>query len=464
MRPDDAYRPFVKGSLAAALTGGCTLGAVLLAYMAWNRSLGVAWHSLVEVHGHLQVYGWVGLMIMGVALHVVPRFKGKTLEKQGMAKAVCYLVVAAIVTRFFSQPWAGVSPAWRGMLLVSGFLEVAGVGIFAYLLLELLGEFDLRGGQKLARGEGGVNLPGGDLPGGRGPREPFESFLLAGVFWLVVATLADAGLAGYMAWRGLEEIPRGLSNTLRYLQVGFISLWIFGVSLRTLPVFLGVEEARGGYVRPAWWLYNLALALRLVSEPLKSLVPVLRAGYGASAVMEAGAIAILIYALNVFRRPLFDWSEMDMDTGYQPFMRAGYGWLAVATATGGGLVLFEAVTGTPAARALLGAYRHAITVGFISMMILGYATKIIPVFTGEDLHNPRLTPVVFWLINAGNVMRVFFQPVAVYSGNPAAFLLMGVSGTLEVSALAFFAYNLWMTLDKARVMERKRAGQEARTA
>jgi hypothetical protein len=66
------YRPFALLGLSAALAGGIPLGVWLLAWLY----LGVAavpaeW---ILLHAHLQIVGFFGTLIMGVAQHLLPRF------------------------------------------------------------------------------------------------------------------------------------------------------------------------------------------------------------------------------------------------------------------------------------------------------------------------------------------------------------------------------------------------------
>ncbi|HKI18131.1 MAG TPA: DUF1858 domain-containing protein, partial [Isosphaeraceae bacterium] len=94
-----------------------------------------------------------------------------------------------------------------------------------------------------------------------------------------------------------------------------------------------------------------------------------------------------------------------------------------------------------------GATRHAITVGFISLMIMGMAAKVVPTLGGID---PRTLPALwgpFLLVNAGCFLRVATQILTDW--HPAAFALIGVSGTLEVAGLA------WWGLGLARIMLRR---------
>ncbi len=78
-------RPFalVAPSLGAALllgtAGGFVFATLLTLTLALNLSIGPWWSALAQAHGHLQLYGWAGLFVVGVAFHFLPRLRGTPL-------------------------------------------------------------------------------------------------------------------------------------------------------------------------------------------------------------------------------------------------------------------------------------------------------------------------------------------------------------------------------------------------
>src|SRR5690606_38592260 len=98
-----------------------------------------------------------------------------------------------------------------------------------------------------------------------------------------------------------------------------------------------------------------------------------------------------------------------------------------------------------------GAIRHAITVGFISMMIMGMGARIIPRLAGLDTARlPRLW-APFVLVNAGCALRGSLQIATDWW--PGAFPLVGISGTLELGGLTWWAlplmWALWVSRGQA---------------
>jgi hypothetical protein len=92
-----------------------------------------------------------------------------------------------------------------------------------------------------------------------------------------------------------------------------------------------------------------------------------------------------------------------------------------------------------------GAVRHAITVGFISLMILGMAAKVVPTLNGVDIRRLRALWTPFVLVNLGCFMRVAFQIGTDF--RDWAFPVAGVSGLLEVSGIALWGLHLWRIMN-----------------
>src|SRR5262249_31409105 len=94
--------------------------------------------------------------------------------------------------------------------------------------------------------------------------------------------------------------------------------------------------------------------------------------------------------------------------------------------------------------AYYGAIRHAITVGFISLMIVGVAAKVVPTLSGIDIHKLPGLWIPFLLINTGCTLRVVAHT---WTGvTPASCPIAGVSGLLEVLGLAIWGLHLLLIL------------------
>jgi hypothetical protein len=126
-----------------------------------------------------------------------------------------------------------------------------------------------------------------------------------------------------------------------------------------------------------------------------------------------------------------------------------YAWFLIALA----MIVIERLAiglGMPLAHPFAGAYRHALTVGFVTTMILAVAQRLVPVFVRQELRTPRAFLLTAVLIVVGNAWRVGCE-LWTLSGSEAAYRLMGVSGPLELAAIALFALTVLRTLGASRL-------------
>ncbi len=99
---DNTPRNFIKASLVYAL-----VGAILGITMAINPSLS---HRLRFIHIHLNLLGFLTMMVAGVAYHVLPRFSARTLPWPGGMKIQFLLQNAGLLGMVTVQALGG----WRG--------------------------------------------------------------------------------------------------------------------------------------------------------------------------------------------------------------------------------------------------------------------------------------------------------------------------------------------------------------
>ena len=415
---ENLYRRFLKTALLFTLTGGTALGAWALVTMALRGSLGGIDRGVIQVHGHWQLFGWVGLFVVGIAYHILPRLTGTPLPSHRVAACSYGLLTVGAVLRFAQSLDPG---AARSLLLCAGAaLEVGGAALFAWTVARIL---------RAAR-----------------PLAPYQRYLAHGTAWLVVAALLNLAHAADLVVSGRFEVSPWLNVPyLTVFLVGFVTFWIFGVSLRTLPVFMGLRD-RPRLAAALAAPLSIATAFTAVAEGL-----FLRAGTPFAGAAFGGGLAVLAFLLLGFTLalgvpfPVRADPEPGVDRGYEKYVRLAYAWLVLAALM---LLAFSAVilSGRGLDHAYVGAYRHALTVGFITTLMVGMAQRIVPVFRGVPLHSPRLLEWTFWLLAIGNVIRVLFQSLSAALG-PRWLRVAGVSGLLELAALVLFAVNIWKTMD-----------------
>ena len=128
-----------------------------------------------------------------------------------------------------------------------------------------------------------------------------------------------------------------------------------------------------------------------------------------------------------------------------------YLWLTISLAM---LILMPAyhhAMGVRFSHAYSGATRHAITVGFVSLMIMGIASKVVPTLGGIDPRTLSSLWGPFLLINVGCALRVVLQVLTDSIGD--AYPLLGLSGTLEVAALTWWGVGLLALMWGRRAIE-----------
>jgi hypothetical protein len=146
--------------------------------------------------------------------------------------------------------------------------------------------------------------------------------------------------------------------------------------------------------------------------------------------------------------PWRPWRPFPVHDRSGKFVRAAFAWLAVSLAMLLLLPAHRAISGLPFSHAYYGAIRHAITVGLVSLMIMGMAAKIVPTLNGVD---PRTLSGLwgpFLLVNGGCLLRVVTQTLTDWSD--AIYPLLGVSGALEVAGLAWWGLGLIIMIQRGR--------------
>jgi cbb3-type cytochrome oxidase subunit 1 len=127
---------FVRAFLRASLTWfglGVTLGV--------GMAVRPAWVVYRPVHLHLNLLGFVSMMIFGVALHVIPRFTGRPLYSTRLAGSQWWLSNGglALMVAGFGLRVEGAATA-TVVLAAGGLFSAFGAYAFIYNLWRTLGE------------------------------------------------------------------------------------------------------------------------------------------------------------------------------------------------------------------------------------------------------------------------------------------------------------------------------------
>ncbi len=426
---DKIYEKFVKTAIILTLSVGVTFGAIILSYIAFKLNFNSVYYALIQAHGHAQIYGWVGLCIMGFAMYIVPRVKNTELRHRSLA-TVCYgFAVIGISIRTIVQPIPYSSI--RFLVPISAILESISICMFAFIILRTV----LSSKEKIA---------------------VFDKYFKAGIIWFLIATFMNLGMVLYLYKHALYEIPKELFSPYIHLYLfGFVFMFIFAINIRTVYAFLDIKPVRGKAVNLTFWILNISIPFYYITHMLADKYIVAFRFSQFMAFPIAFAMFTFIYGLRIFERSTKELHDIVMDRSYAKTIRTAYIWLIVSAVVL--LVMPFLGHGTDVQKRFHGSLNHALTVGFVTMMIIGYSSKMIPTFKGINMHSIKLSNITFILLNMGCFMRVFSQIlVGTSRGKPIFYAAMGTSGWFELAALGIFGYNLWKTMNT--IQEAKPSG------
>ena len=90
--------PLIGAALVTGVSGGFLFAAILTLSTLFHFS-GVWWYRMAQAHGHLQLYGWAGLFVLGVAFHFLPRLRGAPLQKPEYLKTLVPIFIGSLFLR-----------------------------------------------------------------------------------------------------------------------------------------------------------------------------------------------------------------------------------------------------------------------------------------------------------------------------------------------------------------------------
>ncbi len=410
---DAIYRPFFLAAIATVLTAGASWGAIILWQIGFQGKFTGVSLQHVNAHGQAQVYGWCGLFIMGFAYQAFPRMWQTELFSPRSSIASFALMLAGVLLRSIGMIGSG---SWAvPVTLAGGCAQILAVAIFAAQMF-------LTFQRSAAR------------------LEPYIGFILMALFWLcamtvfdqwhtyrtMVATTREALIAQIATWQA----------PLRDMQIhGLLMFVIFGVSIRMLPPLFGVAPVN---TRRAWRALAV-LTIAVASEIAIFITYRLTQNHAIAALLM---IPWLMLALGAWMiaAPFRLWRATPIVDRSTKFVRAAYAWLAISLVMLLMLPVHQALSHIPFSHAYYGAIRHAITVGFASLMIMGMAAKVVPTLNGVSTRNLSSLWFPFALVNLGCFLRVTLQALTDFY--PSAFHLVGISGVFEVIGLAVWGAGL----------------------
>lgn len=328
---------------------------------------------------------------MGIGCRVLPRFRGADAPSTREILLSFGLVATGLLLRP-AQVWTDL-PARDALLLASGVAQLAGMLVYARLALRT-------------------------LAGGTNDHRADELFLAIGAIFGVIGAMWHLIALAPAISGGAVLAPDADRAAIAALLLGFVAAHVIGVSLRVAPAFIAARPAGDRPVVVAAALWATGVTLTTIGGP-------------------AGPAVLLLTALLVVR--LIGPFARGIAVGPVPAparlvrlaFRGAYGWLLIGLA----LLAIGATADAPAAIANAG--RHALALGFLTQIVFGVGSRLIPALTGGNALPIGAVRGAIVLVNAAALLRVALEIVGP-STTPAA-IALAASGPLALAALLVFA-------------------------
>jgi hypothetical protein len=395
---------FVATGLIFMLFPGTFLGVWNLLQISGRENQGWISPGWIQAHGHAQVFGWVGSFILGIGYYSIRNLR-QGAKSSFLAAWVCWMMwTFGAATRWTANVYLW---HWRTLLPVSASMELAAFLIF-------------------------LRRVAGHRPEAAGKNKllPWIWVVVsASVGWLcVLVTNFVASI--YLSIRGTTPaFPQVLDQRFLVLVAwGFLVPFVWGFSAKWMSVFLGLRQLRTNWLLSAVAVNLLGLGFALL-------------GYlSVGAWLFVTGAGLTVVALRMFEHAGNKPKIRGIHRSFPFFVRMAYVWLLVAASLGVAASRWDTAGG------IWGASRHALTVGFVSVMILCVGQRVLPAFAGmRTLWSSKLMFLGLFLLTLGCTLRTSAEVLAYQEYAHWAWRVLPASALLELAALTLFALNILAT-------------------
>jgi hypothetical protein len=405
---------FIGSSLALALLLGISTGAWTLFQMSFV--VGTVLSSHIEIHGHVQILGFAGLFIAGIALFALPRILGAAPPSRRLQTIVLAGLGGGVLLRALGQPltpWA----AGRALCLLSGALELAGGLVFASWVVAT------------ARGLARVG-------------DPLARHALAGGFYAGVTAVLSALQAFWLSGHVDPSLPVPLREAFGFAGLyGFALAFVYAFASRMVPVQIGLPPVKR-WQRSAAILQALGVLFALAAFALYDSEPVLSRRLELAAYLAVAVSAIsYVAASGLYRRSARTDGPRPRRALRLPVAALLLWSLLVFSAA-----VYEIAAGTYAPRLVWDGARHLFTIGFLTLLIVVLGSRIVPTFAGRPPAPAWLDTWAIGLVALSAGLRLLQVPVGLGVAGPVFYRLAGISGFVAFAGLSVFAYGLFRAL------------------
>jgi uncharacterized protein involved in response to NO len=398
---------YVATGLFFLLLPGTFLGVWNLVSISGKHSLANLSPSWIQAHGHAQIFGWIGAFIIGIGYYSLSKMGAVRRFAAWRGWASWVLWTAGVALRWIGNisEWN-----WRVLLPASAALQLVAFLIFFATVSR--------------------HKPRDDSKSSRGI-DTWMKLVAASTGALLLALAMNLAVSISVARYGAHpEVPHWLDQRYLFLVAwGFPVLAVWGFNARWLPVFLGLSKPVDTGLLAALAVGGCGIGVAL----LGSFIP--------ATVLLLCASILATFALRVFETPQKPPKTQGVTPAFPWFVRGAYGWLLVAAVCGVYAAGFDTGGG------IWGASRHALTVGFLGVMVFAIGQRVLPAFCGMRLlYSRKLMLASLAILNLGCFLRVAAEIPAYEFNVQAAWIVLPYSAIAELTAVSLFALNLGVTL------------------
>ncbi|TWU40087.1 hypothetical protein Q31b_34310 [Novipirellula aureliae] len=399
------HRSYLLASLLITLTLGAGWGAHLLASIGLQKSFEQVSVAHVIAHGEAQLWGFLGLFIVGVSLRTVLKEAAATRRRQRICRTGLSIALLSFAGGF----------AWSIAPQRLAILGIVSAGALMILSASLwLVQWQVVGQKWQATWARAVFMSG------------FWLTLWATVTFYLRLKAADVGPVGY------GSIERLL--IIKLAVFGFAMNSIYGFGQMLLPGLLRLGKPRLSAVEASFWFHNVGVLMMFIASFTSAMLEPI-----GSTFVLVGVISFATGLRGLIGKrkgsPRLEQGHRLLDL-YPPL---AFFWLLLSLILLFVGDLYVSVSGQPLSHAFTGAVRHALTVGFITTLILGVGQRLLPVLEHNVLLMPKLVAPILILIASGNLLRVSSQVATLQT--QVVYAWLPVSAVFEWMALFLFTIS-----------------------
>lgn len=385
---------FIASSGLFALIG-TFLGTFMLAALSGVPiSLGLA---LFSAHPFLQIYGFIGEFVIGVAYSLLPRFKIGRIPSLGLGYATFSLLTSANILFLLSAALATYSAVFSSVV---SLLILSGSVAFAVQVISL------------------ASRPRGGFP------ETNSLIMLSSISLVLISFALLLGEVG------LVHADEFSAQMILLALLGFAGSMIYSVEIRS--VSFRQCDYRKDLARLTSFFQSFAIGLTFLSIfPMFSFLSII----GATLFLAGSLCVILAIRIFEFSRPLM----------YRPAMTkmhfsilrynevgilSGSIWLLFGTILG--IVLIGTNTTLFFIR---DSFIHSIAIGFVGSTIIVFAPMLLPGLIGKRAPVSGLSYGPIALLNSGILLRIMGDSVTSFGSSSGLPIWESFSGPLILGAM-----------------------------